>query len=61
MAEAPENVCELLDIDLDRLSGEDKVNLIREVCDVLTVEELRKVRAIDFHKITCKVESPQNG
>jgi hypothetical protein len=40
MAEEPKTIYEWLDIDLDRLSGENKINLIGEVCDTLTVPEL---------------------
>jgi hypothetical protein len=31
MAEESKTICEWLNIDLDRLSGEDKINLISEV------------------------------
>jgi hypothetical protein len=36
MAEEPKSVCECLDIELDKLSADDKVNLIGEICDELT-------------------------
>lgn len=38
MAEEPESVCEWLDIDLDKLSPEDKINLIGEIADELTAQ-----------------------
>jgi DNA-binding protein H-NS len=46
MAEEPQSICAWLDIDLDRLNGEDKINLIGEICDELTAQQLRTVREI---------------
>ena len=36
MAEEPKSVCEWLDIELDKLSADDKINLIGEISDELT-------------------------
>jgi len=44
MAEQHQSVSESLDIALDRLSAEDKINLIGEIADALTVQQLRTVR-----------------
>ena len=46
MAEEPQSICAWLDIDLDRLNGEDKINLIGEICGELTAQQLRTVREI---------------
>ena len=60
MAEEPESIVEWLDIDLERLTGEDKVNLIREICEVLNVEELRQVRSIADELSQGKLEDAKN-
>jgi DNA-binding protein H-NS len=44
MAEEPKSVCEWLDINLDTLTGEDKLNLIAEIYDHLTAIQLRQTR-----------------
>lgn len=44
IAEQHQSVSESLDIALDRLSAEDKINLIGEIADALTVQQLRTVR-----------------
>jgi DNA-binding protein H-NS len=60
MAEEPQTICDWLEIDLERLSGDDKVNLIREVCAELTVEELREVRSIADELSQDKLEDAKN-
>jgi DNA-binding protein H-NS len=44
MAEEPKSVCDGLDINLDTLTGEDKLNLIAEIYDHLTAIQLRQAR-----------------
>jgi DNA-binding protein H-NS len=56
MAEEPQSVCEWLDIDLNRLTPEDKINLIDEVCDELTAQQLRQVRELADQKRLEKLE-----
>jgi hypothetical protein len=41
MAEQYQSVSESLDIELDSLSAEDKINLIGEIADALPVQQLR--------------------
>jgi hypothetical protein len=38
-----EKMTEWLDIKLDTLSSEDRINLIKEICDTLTTQELRTI------------------
>ncbi len=61
MAEEPKTVCKLLDIDLDRLSGEDKINLVTELCDTLTVPELMAIRNIVSEKRQEKLEDAKTA
>ena len=61
MAEEPQSICEWLDIDLDRLSGEDKIHLISEVCDTLTVPELMAIRNIVSEKRQEKLEDAKTA
>ena len=61
MAEEPKTICEWLDIDLDRLSGEDKINLVTEVCDTLTVPELMTIRNIIGEKRQQKLEGAKTA
>jgi DNA-binding protein H-NS len=61
MAEEPKTICEWLDIDLDRLSGEEKINLISEVCDTLTVPELMAIRNIVSEKRQEKLEDAKTA
>jgi hypothetical protein len=51
----------LLDIDLGRLSGEDKINLVTEVCDTLTVPELMTIRNIVGEKRQQKLEEAKTA
>jgi hypothetical protein len=44
MAEQPQSVSELLEIDLGKLSIDDKISLISEIFEELTAQQLRKVR-----------------
>jgi DNA-binding protein H-NS len=55
MAE-PQSVCEWLDIKLDKLSADDKMNLIGEVCDELTAQQLKQVREMADEKRLMKLE-----
>ena len=50
MAEEPQSMCEWLEIELDRLSADDKMNLIGEICDELTAQQLRQVREVAEQK-----------
>ena len=61
MAEEPKTICEWLDIDLDRLTGEDKVNLMSEVSDTLTVPELIAIRDIISEKRQQKLEDAKTA
>ena len=61
MAEEPKTICEWLDIDLDRLSGENKINLISEVCDTLTVPELMAIRNVISEKRQEKLEDAKTA
>ena len=61
MAEAPQRICEGLDIHLDRLSGEDKINLISEVSDTLTVPELIAIRELINEKRQQKLEDAKSA
>src|SRR5918999_2320443 len=61
MTEEPKAVCECLDIDLDRLSGENKVSLISEVCDTLSVPELMVIRNIISEKRQEKLEDAKTA
>jgi DNA-binding protein H-NS len=56
MAEEPQSVCEWLDIELDKLSADDKINLISEVCDELTAQQLRQVRELADQKRLGKID-----
>ena len=56
MAEESKTVREWLDIDLDRLSAEDKINLISDVCDTLTVPDLMVIQNIVSEKRQEKLE-----
>ena len=44
MAEEPQSVCEWLDIELTRLSGDDKKALIDEIMTTMSAVEIREVR-----------------
>lgn len=56
MAEEPQSVCEWLDIELDKLSSDDKMNLIGEIADELTAQQLRSVREIINQKRLAKID-----
>ena len=56
MAEEPKNVCEWLDIHLDTLTGEDKLNLITEIYQHLTAIQLRQMRDLADQKRIEKLE-----
>src|SRR5687768_274197 len=49
MAEA-ESICDWLDIDLAKLTSDDKVNLIKEIYDTLPVQDLIRVRNLAEYK-----------
>jgi DNA-binding protein H-NS len=55
MAE-PQSVTEWLEIELDKLSWEDKLSLISEVCDALTAQQLKQVREMADEKRLEKLE-----
>ena len=50
MAAEPESICEWLEIELDKLSDDDKLKLIGEICDDLTAQQLRLVRELAEQK-----------
>ena len=56
MAEQHQSVSEALDIELDSLSAEDKINLISEITDVLTAQQLRVVREMIDQKRLGKLD-----
>jgi DNA-binding protein H-NS len=56
MAEEPQTICEWLDIELDKLSADDKMNLIGEICDELTAQQLRQVREMVNQKRLATIE-----
>jgi DNA-binding protein H-NS len=55
MAE-PQSVCEWLDIKLDRIPPQKKINLIGEICDELTAQQLRQVEELVNQKRLEKLE-----
>jgi hypothetical protein len=57
MAEEPKSVCEWLEIELDKLSADDKINLISEVYEELTAQQLRGMRDLAEEKRLEKLES----
>jgi DNA-binding protein H-NS len=46
IAEEPLSVCEWLDIELSRLTPDDMIHLIGEICDELTAQQLRQAREL---------------
>jgi DNA-binding protein H-NS len=46
----PKSITEWLDIELDKLSVEDKISLIGEICDDLPAQQLRTVRELADQK-----------
>jgi hypothetical protein len=46
MAEEPQTICEWLEIDLDKLSADDKITLIGEIGGTLNAQELIRVRTL---------------
>ena len=56
MPEEPQSVCEWLDIDLAKLTSDDKVNLIEEIFDTLPVQDLIRVRDLAEYKREEKLE-----
>jgi hypothetical protein len=56
LAEEPQSVCEWLDIELDRIPPQEKINLIGEICEELTVQQLRQVRELADQKRLEKLE-----
>jgi DNA-binding protein H-NS len=57
MAEEPKTICEWLDIELDKLSADDKINLIGEISDELTAQQLIRVREMVNQKRLAKIDS----
>ena len=60
VAEEPQSICKLLDIDLEKLSEEDKVNLIDEICDSLNVLNLMRVQDLAGEKREDKLEDAKH-
>jgi len=60
MAENPESICEWLEIDLNRLTADDKMGLIEEIFDALTVPELRRMSDLAELKSQEKLEDAKN-
>jgi DNA-binding protein H-NS len=60
MAEEPQTICEWLDIDLDKLSADDKINLIGEISDELTAQQLIRVREMVNQKRLSKIEEAKS-
>jgi DNA-binding protein H-NS len=56
MAEQHQSVSESLDIELDSLSAEDKIDLISEIADALTTQQLRVVREMVDQKRLGKLD-----
>ena len=56
MAEQHQSISESLDIELDSLSAEDKINLIGEIADALPVQQLRAVREMIDQKRLGKLD-----
>ena len=56
MADEPKSVCESLDIELDSLSADDKTNLVEEIFDTLTAQQLRQMRELADQKRLEKLE-----
>jgi DNA-binding protein H-NS len=56
MAEKPQSICEWLDIELDKLSAEDKIKLMGEIADELTAMQLRQVREMVEEKRIGKID-----
>jgi DNA-binding protein H-NS len=56
MAEEPQTICEWLDIELEKLSADNKINLIGEICDELNAQQLRQVREMVNQKRLSKIE-----
>src|SRR5918995_1343277 len=56
MAEEPKSVCDWLDIDLEKLSPEDIINLIGELCDELSAQQLRHARELVDQKRLDKLD-----
>jgi DNA-binding protein H-NS len=56
MAEEPQTICEWLDIDLNKLSTDDKINLIGEISDELTAQQIIRVREMVNQKRLSKIE-----
>src|SRR5687768_11793420 len=61
MAEEPQSICEWLDIELNKLSIEDKINLIGEIADELTAQQLRQVREMINEKRLGKINEAKSG
>ena len=61
MAEEPQTICEWLDIDLTRLSSDDKVTLIGEIGDTLSAQDLIRVRTLADNLRLEKLEGARNN
>ncbi len=61
MAEEPQTICEWLDIELDKLSADDKITLIGEIGDTLNAQELIRVRSLADNLRLGKMEEARNA
>jgi DNA-binding protein H-NS len=61
MTEEPQTICEWLDIDLTRLSSDDKVTLIGEIGDTLSAQDLIRVRTLADNLRLEKLEGARNN
>ena len=61
MAEEPQTICEWLDIDLNKLSADDKINLIGEIGETLNAQELIRVRTLADNLRLEKLEGAKNA
>jgi DNA-binding protein H-NS len=61
MAEEPQKICEWLDIDLNKLSADDKITLIGEIGDTLNAQDLIRVRTLADNLRLEKLEEARNA
>ena len=61
MAEQHQSVSESLDIELDSLSAEDKIDLISEIIDALTAQQLRVMREMVDQKRLGKLDEAKSA
>lgn len=61
MAEEPQTICEWLDIDLNKLSSDDKITLMGEIGTTLNAQELIRVRTLADNLRLEKLEEARNA